>query len=506
MKTKMISHGSRYLRSWGKRHYRELKHSDDETLSRGREQDRDLEPDEWPWLPPCRCCDFSYGFDEKLRVMFLGSQPLPLSVALPDDLQSETDLVDSEEGQEVEDTDAFLDHLQAHLERIQCSDCDPSEVISCSAEELTRLNAFMESQRWRTTWHTLTAIMTKVLALEPFWLRSPVTWNPQAAGEAYESLESLLRHLFARQPVPLILLLDEAWSSFEWKWQIWVLLMGRGLSVRRAGVRFGWWSHSKLIENLFEAPCFRMANYPEFGCQWADARRRGASPQTAMQLLEYGPFQHDPTAPLQHEERFYTSEINLPEGRSFYLGTLEWLVRYQDHLPEERMHDIFQWSRHLRTEQQRRNQTAFSWKGRTAASVLRDVDEYEAELRAAREAAMQAQTGQAWQGHGANWEKTLESGTTWSAVELTSHAELVEEGSQLHHCVALYAALCMVGECAIFSIRRNNSRVLTVEIKMPDWSVKQARGSCNRSASAEEELVVQEWLSNVPNPLSQTWE
>jgi hypothetical protein len=245
------------------------------------------------------------------------------------------------------------------------------------------------------------------------------------------------------------------WSpkrSWHWKWQIWVLLMGRGLSVRRAGERFGWWSHSKLIEHLFEAPWFRVANYPEYACQWADARRRGASPQTAMQLVEYMPFLHDPTAPLQDDQGHYGAEIDLPKGRTFYLSTLEWLVRHQDQLPEERLHDIFQWSRHLQTEYQRRNQAAFSWKGRTAASVLRDADAYEAALRAAREASIRKAATQTWAGQGANWEKALDSGTTWSAVELTSHADLVEEGRHLlltHHMASWAKTLAVDPQWAV---------------------------------------------------------
>ena len=74
------------------------------------------------------------------------------------------------------------------------------------------------------------------------------------------------------------------------------------------------------------------------------------------------------------------------------------------------------------------------------------MDAYEAELRAAREASIRKAATQTWAGQGANWEKALDSGTTWSAVELTSHADLVEEGRQLHHCVALYAPECVAGK------------------------------------------------------------
>jgi|APTNR8051073442_1049403.scaffolds.fasta_scaffold07860_5 hypothetical protein len=97
MKSNPIHHGNRHRPSRGRRRYRELKHSDDALLSRGREQDRDLEPEEWPWRAPCQCCNFNYGFDEKLRVMLLGRQPLPLSAVFTDAQESDVAPLESQE-------------------------------------------------------------------------------------------------------------------------------------------------------------------------------------------------------------------------------------------------------------------------------------------------------------------------------------------------------------------------------------------------------------------------
>ena len=64
----------------------------------------------------------------------------------------------------------------------------------------------------------------------------------------------------------------------------------------------------------------------------------------------------------------------------------------------------------------------------------------------------------------------------------------------MRHCVVLYAPSCVAGQCAIFSLRRNGIRVLTVEIGLPGRGVLQARGACNREANPSEMTVVNKWL------------
>lgn len=505
MKTKTISHGSRHLRSWGKRNYRELKHSDLEALAHRREQDRDLEPEEWPWRPPCWCCSFNYEFDDKLRVMLSGTRGssaftglaahddgLSQEKALEDEASGIGDLDDSE-GMDDEDIDGFLNRLQGHLEQIMEPGTEPVEVLHCTKEELDKLHSIFTAYAWWASPSTLMEVLTRVLALEPFWLRSPLTWNPPAGDQG---LDSLLRHLFARQPVPFVLLSREAWTEWSWKWRLWVVLLGRGLSVRRAGLRFGWWCHSKLLKHLFEAP-FRF-DHPAYSCQWADARRRGANVEIANELVDGKNFFHDPTAPTEKDPSAFTQDIDRPEGRARYFAALEWLVRNQDQIPVARVNDILQWAAHRRAEQTRLNQGEFTWKGRTSASVMRDVDAYMAEMQAAILAAQQAQTRQVWNTQGWDWGQTEERGSVWTIMELTRAEALAEEGRAMRHCVVLYAPSCVAGQCAIFSVRRNGTRALTVEIGLPGREIRQARGVCNREADPSEMLVVRAWLATLP--------
>jgi DNA-binding ferritin-like protein (Dps family) len=53
----------------------------------------------------------------------------------------------------------------------------------------------------------------------------------------------------------------------------------------------------------------------------------------------------------------------------------------------------------------------------------------------------------------------------WEAVELTSQAQLTEEGQAMHHCVSSYASTCREGHLRIFSIRLDGERKCTMEIR-----------------------------------------
>lgn len=53
----------------------------------------------------------------------------------------------------------------------------------------------------------------------------------------------------------------------------------------------------------------------------------------------------------------------------------------------------------------------------------------------------------------------------WEAVELTSQAQLSEEGSAMSHCVSSYSGYCRSGALRIFSIRLNGERKCTMEVR-----------------------------------------
>ncbi|MCB9686889.1 MAG: PcfJ domain-containing protein [Alphaproteobacteria bacterium] len=83
----------------------------------------------------------------------------------------------------------------------------------------------------------------------------------------------------------------------------------------------------------------------------------------------------------------------------------------------------------------------------------------------------------------------------WSFRELASTRVLVLEGWALAHCVATYVPRVRSGRCAIFGLLRDGERALTVEVRMPERAIVQARGLRNRRPSAVEEDVLRRWAA-----------
>ena len=85
----------------------------------------------------------------------------------------------------------------------------------------------------------------------------------------------------------------------------------------------------------------------------------------------------------------------------------------------------------------------------------------------------------------------------WQLIELTSGAQLRNEGAALRHCVASYADRCRRGASQIWSLRVRRGEhvrhVLTIEIDMRRRAVVQARGWRNSAASGKPLHLLEEW-------------
>ncbi len=93
----------------------------------------------------------------------------------------------------------------------------------------------------------------------------------------------------------------------------------------------------------------------------------------------------------------------------------------------------------------------------------------------------------------------------YRVIPLTSTYALIDEGKDMHHCVASYARNCLDGLSRIFSIRGiNGEKLATLELrneavyrvnypgeKPKGWVVNQCRGVCNDSVSDDVKSVAQ---------------
>jgi hypothetical protein len=168
-----------------------------------------------------------------------------------------------------------------------------------------------------------------------------------------------------------------------------------------------------------------------------------------------------------------------------------------------------------------RRNPEFSFKGRTLASLRRQMHEWHRDLeeiarieaarrraeaahaRARGEAsAREASAGGSWRGAAiADWSWTTEAkdrsrSEAYLVIQLRTAADLVAETRAMHHCVASYAAKCIAGNASIWSLRRraadNTERLLTIELDRQHRAV-QVRGFANRTARPEERKLLERW-------------
>ncbi len=93
--------------------------------------------------------------------------------------------------------------------------------------------------------------------------------------------------------------------------------------------------------------------------------------------------------------------------------------------------------------------------------------------------------------------KTARLEEPWSMTELGSGIALAAEGATMRHCVATYWSSIMSRRSSIFSLRRFKLRRVTVEVRLGEGCVVQARGLCNRRPTAEEAAQIRAWAAEV---------
>jgi len=168
-----------------------------------------------------------------------------------------------------------------------------------------------------------------------------------------------------------------------------------------------------------------------------------------------------------------------------------------------------------------RRNPEFGLKGRTLASLRRQMREWHRDLEAIRrievarrraEAAQARVRGQALgrelAGDG-SWPGAAIADWSWSpaakdrsnreehlVIQLRTAADLVAETRAMHHCVASYAPKCIAGRASIWSLRRraagHTDRLLTIELDR-QYRAIQVRGFANRTPRTEERKLLERW-------------
>jgi hypothetical protein len=165
-----------------------------------------------------------------------------------------------------------------------------------------------------------------------------------------------------------------------------------------------------------------------------------------------------------------------------------------------------------------RRNPEFDLRGRTLASLGRQMREWHRDLEAIRrievarrraEAAQSRARGQAEPAGDGSWPGAAIADWSWSpaakdrskreeyvVIQLRTAANLVAETRAMHHCVASYAPKCIAGHASIWSLRRRaagqTDRLLTIELDRQHRAV-QVRGFANRTPRIEERKLLERW-------------
>jgi len=308
------------------------------------------------------------------------------------------------------------------------------------------------------------------------WLREPEDFHPSLEHAGLQLL-ALLRHLFARYPVP-------AWLEAA-------LMPRRGPLAR--GPELGWFIHVAQGRNLREAPHLpfaltsRAAHFamsapaemlPHQALLFGLLRAIGGRDELVQELLSY----------------------------SRWLISLDavWLKLYEKVLraprfPVHQVRPLIDYVRHRRFAHERRD--TFNLNSYTVTELLHGTERWHVELRTA---ALARSSGIAFD---ATWAPRLRaeevSGTSehdeFSLAELRSGRALFEEGSFMHHCVASYTRSCADGLMSVWSLRyRANGTErgrVTIRVAIAERRVVEARRFANAHIDPRDLRIIREWAS-----------
>lgn len=328
----------------------------------------------------------------------------------------------------------------------------------------------------------------KTLVMYPS-VRDLASWEPKGKGRETQ-FRSLCSHLFATYQMPPFL-----WSAFDAAPYTsmlvhFVLFVAKGGSVSE-GVKKG----------LIPFPLTR---------KMCHALMQTTGEYTILQGVRRTQIRE-----LGGSERFYQTWMQTAVGdqignkaeEAFWATVIEWFAKF----PMVDMSQVSPMVDFIRFR--RANEPNFSMKGRTVLALLRDTQEWHAQLSKTRINQVREFKPSGFMGYDVVKTRTNEYRTEvqefWQIEELLSNKSLSDEGRVLKHCVLSYAYSVEHGYNSIWSLTLDGQKTLTIEVHNNSRKVVQVRGKYNRlaSSSGNEVQVLLEWArrNNLQVNLGARW-
>jgi hypothetical protein len=320
------------------------------------------------------------------------------------------------------------------------------------------------------------------------WLRPPESWWP-VTGSVWRQFTSLAHHLFARYPVPNFM--TTVWFEMEpWKrlpQHEWYKHMGLGQNIRtaRLPLRF-----TKAMSHFF---CQAPDHFTVFAAlRWAQVRGLGGTEELARAIVATR------LGKAFRNEQFWETVLhfflNHPRLELAHVGPIVDFLQAQKFATSEGVSEdgVF--------GQRPPPQPDYTMKGRTVASILRQVEEWHRQLgQEATEPDLSWGRSRFKEFRLIEGSEVLQNMRVWTITELLTSRDLFLEGQAMRHCVATYALLCAKKQTTIWSMqvenRQGRHRVLTIEVDLAKRTVCQARRKFNRLPAGVEREVLHRWAT-----------
>jgi hypothetical protein len=332
--------------------------------------------------------------------------------------------------------------------------------------------------------NTLVGGLLELAKFHSDWIRPVTAWRP-ASHNVHRQFASLARHLLARYPIPHFL--DSAWfrgpSDSAQQQRTWYVRLARGESPR--ALDFPIALSRRMAHHFLSAPSDCSI---EAALKWAQIRAYGGDARLARQVL--------------------SSRIGADfQDNDFWETVIRWFARHP-HVKPEQIGPLIDFIHSQKFDSHtilvssagvQPLASNFSMHGRTAASLLADMDRWHAQLRKEQQGPQLE-----WPASGIGSFHWIESDSLtdhsrcWTTIELLSRRDLFLEGQAMKHCVASYDQHCATGQTSIWSlgVERNTGRrqrVLTIEIANRSRIIRQIRGKANRAPRQKEAEIVRRW-------------
>lgn len=323
--------------------------------------------------------------------------------------------------------------------------------------------------------------LVRINARRAQWIAPIESWR-RRSHNARRQFSSLVRHLFARYPVPGFM--DQAWFRSEQgseRFRDWFIQLGAGRNIRTLETPI---PLTKLMAHHFlEAP----DDYAiEAALRWGQVHGLGGGARLTAALLGTRIGQDF------RENEFWTSVIRFfvanPLLDRTHVGPIIDYLHAQKFATREVVVGPG------RVEVRLPPQPGLTMRGRTPDALLAQVERWHRELGRAssvetlyfhRSGVKELELKVGKQGE-----------SLWRIRELLTGAELVAEGRAMRHCVASYARSCADGHTSIWAMelhaKAGVEKRQTIEVTR-ERVIVQCRGRQNRLPTSAEFDVVKEW-------------